>query len=254
MKILKYCLLFLPLTVCSQELSLNEEELKSIGIKVWQNECRGTLEGLIHWGALEEFPSLGIGHFIWYPEKVEKKFEETFPLFLEFIKEREVKIPFWLAKSKGCPWKKREDFLKDLRSQKMQQLRDILSTTLDLQTKFIVKRFDTMEKFLRAELSETKQKYLDLLKQNSSGMVALIDYVNFKGTGLNVTERYRNQGWGLLHVLQEMSEDIAEEELLPEFINSAKRILAKRVKNAHPERKEDKYLKGWFKRLETYAK
>ena len=38
-----------------------------VGRKVWVNECDGTVAGLTSWNADEAFPSLGIGHFIWYP-------------------------------------------------------------------------------------------------------------------------------------------------------------------------------------------
>lgn len=252
MKLIRYSLLFLPLTLFSQESSFLAEDLKSIGTKVWLNECRGTLEGLIHWDSQEEFPSLGIGHFIWYPEKTDKKFEETFPLLLEFFKQHEVKLPSWLAKSKGCPWRTRADFLKDARSQKMQQLRDILSDTLELQMKFIVKRFQEIETKITIELTSEQQQYLNQLKLSSTGIFALIDYAHFKGTGLALSERYRSQGWGLLQVLQEMPKELGEKNLLSEFTSAAKRVLAKRIKNAPQERHEERFLKGWYQRLETY--
>jgi hypothetical protein len=38
-----------------------------VGKKVWINECDGTVAGLTSWNGDEAFPSLGIGHFIWYP-------------------------------------------------------------------------------------------------------------------------------------------------------------------------------------------
>ena len=33
----------------------------------------------------EDFPSLGIGHFIWYRADQQSTFEETFPQLIEFM-------------------------------------------------------------------------------------------------------------------------------------------------------------------------
>jgi hypothetical protein len=45
--------------------NLSESQKMAIGKKIWQNECGGTVDGLTTWNVGEEFPSLGIGHFIW---------------------------------------------------------------------------------------------------------------------------------------------------------------------------------------------
>ena len=45
---------------------LSRTDAAAIGSKIWQNECGGTVSGLTSWNAGEDFPSLGIGHFIWY--------------------------------------------------------------------------------------------------------------------------------------------------------------------------------------------
>jgi hypothetical protein len=47
-----------------------------IGKKVWANECDGKVEGLTSWNGGEAFPSLGIGHFIWYPAGRRGPFDE----------------------------------------------------------------------------------------------------------------------------------------------------------------------------------
>ena len=46
---------------------VDDRQAMTIGRRVWENESGGTLQGLTHWGYGEEFASLGIGHFIWYP-------------------------------------------------------------------------------------------------------------------------------------------------------------------------------------------
>lgn len=244
-------LILLPLALFCKE--IEKEALHQIGLKVWQNECRGTLDGLITWNAQEEFPSLGIGHFIWYPVDAQKKFEETFPSLIAFLKEKGTEVPSWIASKKGCPWKNRETFLADKRSKKMIELRDLLSTTLDLQILFLLERFKLAENKLSPQLTEKEKLYLEKLKTTPQGLYALIDYVNFKGTGLSSEERYRGQGWGLLQVLQTIPENIPDETLVSEFANSAKKVLLRRVKNSPPQREEEQWLNGWNKRLETYT-
>ncbi|RYD29224.1 MAG: hypothetical protein EOP87_18635, partial [Verrucomicrobiaceae bacterium] len=46
---------------------LSGAQKAAIGRKIWQNESGGTVNGLTAWNGGEGFPSLGIGHFIWYP-------------------------------------------------------------------------------------------------------------------------------------------------------------------------------------------
>ena len=59
--------------------NLSASQKTAIGKKIWQNESGGTLNGLTAWNSGEEFPSLGIGHFIWYPAGFNGRFEESWP-------------------------------------------------------------------------------------------------------------------------------------------------------------------------------
>jgi hypothetical protein len=237
-------------------LELPQEELRTIGTRIWQNECRGTLQGLVSWNEGEDFPSLGIGHFIWYPKEANQTFEETFPALLSRMKTQEIKLPFWLAHAKHCPWKTRADFLKDRRSKRMNELRDLLSETLDLQMRFVIERFDQSEENILATLEGAKKEAIAakiaLLKETPKGLFALIDYVNFKGTGLSPKERYRGQGWGLLQVLQQLPNDLDAEKAPAAFTKSARHLLTLRTKNAPPGRNEERWLKGWNARLDSY--
>src|SRR3954471_11898455 len=63
----------------TQARELSGAELDRIGKRIWQNECGGSVDGLTSWNSAENFASLGIGHFIWYPAGVEGPFEESFP-------------------------------------------------------------------------------------------------------------------------------------------------------------------------------
>src|SRR5215210_6934396 len=82
--------------------NLTDTELDSIGRRVWQNECGGTVQGLTSWNAGEDFASLGIGHFIWYPRGRRGPFEESFPKLVAFLKARKAAVPAWLEGD--CPW------------------------------------------------------------------------------------------------------------------------------------------------------
>lgn len=254
---MKQIFLILLFSVCAFA-DLSKQALHEIGLKVWQNECRGTLDGLISWNENEEFPSLGIGHFIWYPENTPKKFTETFPALVDFLveklKDTDKEIPSWIKSKKGFPWKTREEFLKEKRSKKMLQLRDLLSDTLELQISFLLERFKLAEAELAPHLSEMQKAYLEKLKGSEKGAYALIDYSHFKGTGLSEAERYRGEGWGLLQVLQQMPDGLNDDQLIQEFVTGGKKVLARRVKNAPIHRKEEQWLKGWNQRLETYLK
>ena len=64
-------LILLVLSFCGivkvQAIQLSTEEIRWIGERVFENECASRDESLIKWNEGEEFLSLGIGHFIWYP-------------------------------------------------------------------------------------------------------------------------------------------------------------------------------------------
>ncbi len=237
------------------KLHLSEKEAAVVGQKIWRNECSGSIEGLTSWNAGEEFPSLGIGHFIWYTDSFRGPFEESFPKMLSFLQEHNAKIPAWLSPTMHCPWKSREEFLNQQKSPQMLELRQLLSSTVPLQTEFIVQRMqDALPKMLEKapESSRAKvQKQFDrVLSAGSAGAFALIDYVNFKGEGINDKERYKGEGWGLLQVLQGMSETDAA---VKAFSDSAIKALTLRVQNSPPERHESRWLPGWTRRVKDYV-
>ena len=47
--------------------ALNDSDYDWIGSRIYKNEALGKPEYLTHWNEGEDFPSLGIGHFIWRP-------------------------------------------------------------------------------------------------------------------------------------------------------------------------------------------
>jgi hypothetical protein len=83
---------------------------------------------------------------------------------------------------------------------------------------------------------------------------ALVDYVNFKGEGVNPAERYNGQGWGLLQVLELTADAPAGQPSVEAFEKAADAALTRRVANAPADRKgrEQGWLPGWRVRLKTY--
>ncbi|MEX0964158.1 MAG: hypothetical protein WDZ52_09000 [Pseudohongiellaceae bacterium] len=228
-----------------------------MGDRIFANECNRNFECLTSWNVGEDFPSLGIGHFIWYRRQQAERFEETFPALLAFYQQQGAAIPAWIAAldSPDSPWQNREQFLADQDSARMHELRQFLAATADLQVRFIVERLHNSTDLLFAHLdpqqrSTAETNFYQLANaQIPYGMYALIDYVHFKGTGLAQNERYQGEGWGLVQVLLEMGDDSAN---LENFVAAASRVLERRVANAPAQRNEQRWLLGWQNRLQTY--
>src|SRR6516162_4566222 len=237
----------------TQSIRLSDSQALRIGMKIWQNESGGTIAGLTAWNYGEDFASLGIGHFIYYPAGRRGPFQESFPLLLRYLEANDVKIPAWLLKSESCPWPDRSRFLADQRSARMEELRSLLAHTVPLQTKFAAARLEAaLPKMLDAAPAREREKIRQAFYRVAAqplGPYALVDYVNFKGEGTLMSERYQGEGWGLLQVLESMGDGSA----LPEFRQAAESVLTRRVKNSPPERGESRWLPGWKNRIRTYT-
>jgi hypothetical protein len=242
----------------SGEINLSRHDALSIGKRIWQNECNGTISGLTAWNQGEEFASLGIGHFIWYPKGRRGPFEESFPKLVSFVARRGAKLPPLLAGDgeHPCPWNSRAEFLQAQHSAEMNQLRQFLIDTIDLQTEFLIARLqDALPKMLAETAPSNRAKVKARFEQLSAtprGCYALVDYVNFKGEGVLHSERYRGQGWGLLQVLETMR-DASGTDPVDEFVRAAKAILIRRVHNSPAERRESRWLLGWIHRVNSYS-
>jgi hypothetical protein len=237
--------------------TLSHADVMRIGKKIWQNECNGTIAGLTAWNAGEDFASLGIGHFIWYPKGPRGPFEESFPKLVSFISKRGAKLPTLLLgnSEKPCPWNSRQEFLRAQDSTEMNQLRSFLADTIDLQAEFLMARLESALPKMLAEAAPSDranvQKQFERLAKTPQGCYALIDYVNFKGEGVLHTERYQGQGWGLLQVLEAMH-GTSDAGAVDEFARTAKAVLTRRVQNAPAERHESRWLPGWLRRVNSY--
>ncbi len=242
-----------PTLACGEQ--LNKSQLQKIGKQIFRNECNAKAECLVDWNVGEDFPSLGIGHFIWYPRGVERGFVESFPLLIDFLIQRGDPLPEWLTDLQpfDAPWQDREEFLQRKNSEEVNSLRLFLLQNQDQQTAFMLQR---MQRSLAQIVESTPNKLrpkvqhnLDNLCQSHRGIYPLIDYVNFKGEGLSPTETYKGQGWGLKQVLMEMESD---NDPVYHFQQAATKVLTRRVNNANKSI-ERKWLKGWKIRLRTYT-
>lgn len=236
------------------EIRISDAEAARIGQKIWRNECAGTRDGLTSWNKGEDFASLGIGHFIWYPEGKRGPFKESFPALRDYLASSGAKLPAWLASSKACPWPDRASFMAGFHSERMEQLRELLASTVGLQARFAALR---LEQALPQMLAAAPASERDVVRANfyrvasaPGGLYALMDYVNFKGEGTSPAERYQGEGWGLLQVLSGMT---GNGDPTAAFSKSADRVLTRRVALSPPARGEARWLPGWRNRLATYA-
>lgn len=237
---------------------LSASDKAKLGKKIWANESSGKVSGLTHWNTGEEFPSMGIGHFIWYPKNYKGPFNESFPLFVNYAKARKAALPTWVASTPDCPWSTRTAFYKDFNGSKLTELRTFLKNNVSLQTDFIIQKSrGALPKMLAAASPADQAKVLANYKKVAStanGTYALIDYENFKGDGTKTSERYNGQGWGMLQVLINMKETSGGQASAVAFAESAKAVLLRRVKNAPASRNESQWTAGWNNRCDTYAK
>jgi hypothetical protein len=252
-----FAILIVFLSTPLHAITLSHADVLRIGKKIWQNECNGTIAGLTSWNAGEDFASLGIGHFIWYPKGRRGPFEESFPKLVSFISKRGAKLPTLLLGTSGkpCPWNSRTEFLRAQHSTQMNQLRSFLADTIDLQAEFLIARLESALPKMLAEAAPSDranvQEQFERLTKTSQGCYALVDYVNFKGEGVLHTERYQGQGWGLLQVLEAMH-GTSDAGAVDEFARAAKAVLTQRVQNSPADRHESRWLSGWIQRVNSY--
>lgn len=242
--------------------TLDAQQQKWIADQIFQNECAGREACLTSWNAGEDFPSLGIGHFIWYRSGQQEAFEESFPDLLAFYVASGVPLPPWIAALPDWdnPWPDRATFSASQDSERMQVLRQFLLETRQVQAAFIVQRMQNSLALMQANSNNPhalRQRFLTVANAVPPyGMYALIDYVNFKGEGVSENERYQGQGWGLLQVLEQMPavafDTRAGTDVLSAFAQSARDVLDRRIDNAPPERNEMRWRNGWHNRTQTY--
>ena len=247
------------------QLVLPGDLARKIGQKIWLNETGGKSNAITSWNANEEFASLGIGHFIWFPVGKWLPFEESFPALLESMRKKNVHLPAWLDRAQipANPWTSRAEFRKNSNSPQMKELRQFLLDTVAEQTQFMVARAQgAMEKVLKTTPDGTEREHILIqftrVVRASEDFYPLIDYINFKGEGTNPNEAAmdretgRRQGWGLKQVLLKMSGDTSDPKAVrAEFADAAQFVLQQRVRNLPSNRV---FEVGWLRRVATYRR
>jgi hypothetical protein len=249
-------LAWFPATIHARcSIAIDTAQARALAEKVWHNESSGDIDKILWWNRGEAFASAGIGHFIWYPADVDEPFQESFPELLTFLSSRGVTMPAWLADGtvRDCPWPTRAVFLEQREGVKAMELRRLLADTFALQAAFMLARLESaLDRIIvtvPAQDAGTIESRFCTLAATPAGRYALVDYVNFKGEGIKPEERYEGQGWGLKQVLEEMNSELPANE---DFSTAAAKVLERRVRNAPPERREQRWLPGWKRRVESY--
>ena len=245
-------------------LSITPEAAARVGRQVWINESGGSPDGVTAWNAGEDFPSLGIGHWIWFKAGGHPIFEESFPKLIEFMRVIGAKPPAWLDRQPfpPCPWLSKAEFERQFRSPHLVELRRFLNATVPQQTQYLLARTQAAIPRMLATLPSPNERQhllsqLDRVARSSPDLYPLIDYTNFKGEGVSDKEtRFdpasgRNQGWGLKYLLIEMNGAATGEAALAEFSRAAKAVLDRRIAN-HPA--SARWRAGWHKRCDTYRR
>ncbi len=242
---------------------LSDADFDWIAARIYQNEAMSQSRYLTFWGEGEDFPSFGIGHFIWFPVGVDAPFDEMFPHMVSFVIQRNTisPLPAWMGDLEpfNAPWTDKQQFDQAWSSPEMTELREWLEATAQWQARFIVATF--AQRWQELELPAGQKQPMTMLlhemADTAEGLFAVIDYYNFKGLGVNPRERYQDQGWGLIQVLQAMAQSGADDEacgyLVEQFRQAAADRLSLRVENSPSERNESRWLEGWLTRLQGYV-
>ena len=247
----------------SNEIKLTPKQANFIAQKVWKNEGAGKDKYLIWWNKGEDFASLGIGHFIWFSKDHTERFREVFPMVVAFMQKKGVTLPSWLTPETDFPWQRKVAFFaaKKAKTKQYMELFSFLKKTFGYQAEFMAQRLSQALPQILESIDDKRKReiiqrrFYEVMHNkdgsvNERGLYVLLDYTNFKGEGTLKSERYKGQGWGLLQVLWNMDDN--EPNRLRAFAESANRMLSRRIKNSPPKRGEERWRKGWNKRLETY--
>lgn len=257
---MKKCMSFLFFGLMVSIYSINALtawETKKVGQWIFFNEAFGKKELLVYWNKKEPFPSFGIGHCIWHLAGQQGEFQEQFPALCAYLQKHKVVLPAWLVKAlkKGAPWKSRQEFLSDTKRQK--DLLNLLESTIDLQTQFMINRLQERLPIIvqaaPARYRKKVQSHIKLLQSSLMGTYTLIDYLNFKGSGLSKLADGSPQYWGLLYVLMSIPNHVNKDTILKAFTLFAGKALLKRMEKSASQYDQVKFFSGWMKRVSTYS-
>ncbi|MBT8147253.1 MAG: hypothetical protein KJN90_10405, partial [Gammaproteobacteria bacterium] len=84
--------LFCPISA-AQTSELTGAQSQWIAEQIFANECSSEVKCLTSWNIGEDFPSFGLGHFIWYRQGQQEIYQETFPDLIEFYHTQGLETP-----------------------------------------------------------------------------------------------------------------------------------------------------------------
>ena len=113
-----------------------QNQLDKVAELIFNNEASGKKEGLIVWNNGEEFISLGIGHFIWYPKDYNGVFQESFPDLQEHLVKRGYVLPK-LLNFIDAPWNNKEEYLAARSTDDYKDAIEFLYNTKEVQMELI---------------------------------------------------------------------------------------------------------------------
>jgi len=233
-------------------LTVSYSQAQHIGDKIWFNECANRTDQLTFWNVREEFPSIGIGHFIWPPEQYEGPFSNgRFHEVVVFMDKRGVSVPSWILEARHCPWTNRDAFYATFDSKQMAELRAFLVDTVPFQALYMLHRLGSaFTQMVNVTPVTDRQRLINqFYRVANTDLYILIDYLNFKHEGIDPKEQYKGQGWGLRQVLLQMGRTATPND---DFADTAEKLLRTRIANSPRPAIEEQWLGGWIHRLSTY--
>nr|CAA6811871.1 MAG: Unknown protein [uncultured Thiotrichaceae bacterium] len=234
------------------------QNLNWLSGRILKNQTGDNPKKLISWNEKGNFVALGIGHFIWYPTNKKGQYNESFPAFLNYAKSHGAQLPSWLANQykEGAPWSNSATFSHAQNDPQLRELHVFMNKTLNLQANFMTSRLkQTVPAMIRSLPPQERQRVQNnyqVVERSPGGIYPLLDYIQFKGSGINPAERYQGKGWGLLQVLRGMQTVQPGAAALAEFRRSADDVLVRRIANAPATSREAQHLSEWLDRISTY--
>jgi hypothetical protein len=242
----------------AQAFDISQADTLLIAQRVFKNECAVEEKCLLEWNTGEDFLSLGLEHFTWYPSDSPDNPNEAFDRYLQYAKDRGEHLPDWLDKNPFpvCPWRSRDEFINSKDSRQYKDLMDFMVRTKNCQANYLIENTKRSLQKIIDVLPDDQRPHIDKLisqlSSNPKGLYAMIDYLDFKGPGIGQRGDLEDEGWGLLQVLQRMHDMPTTQEALEEFVRSAKIVLTHRVFIARQSKHEDQWLQGWLRRVDRY--
>jgi hypothetical protein len=192
-------------------------------------------------------------------------FWEAFPPMVQFLIDHAARPPRWLTPQTHSAWNSyaQRKRAKRQKSRKMRELTAFMDRTKGLQARFMLHRLNTsFPKILAYAKAHGQGKIVEhnykrlLYKKNGTidpqGAYILIDYINFKGDGINSGERYQGKGWGLYQVLNRMNP--RDPNPYRAFAKSGKWVLERLTHICPPKRNLKRFKRGWFNRMDSYIR